>query len=164
MNTLGAIGIFGATFLFGLIASASSHTGATDMLNPQPEQQLSTTTPSIYISPTPTPTPVKILFPQDQNLHMESLVYPGSSSTNPESNRLLLTTADNADVVTAWYQDQLSSVNLNVKSVIRNNINGNIYNQIDAQNSDMTINISITQSNTDIETTININLNYSKQT
>lgn len=164
MNTFGAIGIFGATFLFGLIASASSHTQTSELLNPQPEISVSNSAPPASPSPTSSPSPVKIVFPQDKNLNMETLIYPGSSFTDQKQNQLSLETSDPADKVTNWYQDHLSNLNLNVKSIIRNNLNGNIYNQIDGSNPDLTISITVVHPNSDSKTKININLSYSKQT
>lgn len=113
------------------------------------------TTPSASNSPSPSPT----LFPSVTPFFLSDLssfIYPGSMQTGSSSVSLSLQTTDDANTVSTWYQRRVSSLHLQITSVVESNSNNTSIDVITCYTDSQNIKIQITRKPTDSYTYITV--------
>lgn len=108
-----------------------------------------TPSPVPSLNPTPTPNVVKVL-------GLSTWSYPNARITLSGTNTLSLESSDNADVVTAWYKNEIKQKGYGTTSVIQTSTNGRVINKIVAAKSNETVTIEITKDTPSSPTIIKI--------
>ena len=104
---------------------------------------------STLILPTSTPVPS----PQKD---MSSFVYPGSTILNQSGGEMTLQSTDDPQTITKWYKEKITSLNMNAKSFVQTNTNGNILNKLVAAKSGFKISVEISKKNNEGKTEISV--------
>jgi len=68
--------------------------------------------------------------PKKQEPVLADFRYPGSETVSLGNNSLVLKSADEPAVITAWYKEKLTESGLNIRNFIQTNTNGRIKNQL----------------------------------
>lgn len=100
-------------------APASNAADATQTLIPTPASTpISTSIPSTSI---PTPS---------SKIDISSFVYPGSIILNQSANEMTSQSTNDPQAITNWYREKIISLNMNAKSFVQTNTNGNVLNEL----------------------------------
>lgn len=86
-------------------------------------------TPTNPLTPTPkiTTQPPLASIPEDTD---NSLQYPNSLKIETRGNFSIYESTDPPDQITNWYKEKIKSMNMNAKSFVSTNTNGNILNKL----------------------------------
>lgn len=126
--------------------SPTNHLSPTDTASQTPSQSPTITLPTT-IPMTPTDQP--------QSSSLSLYIYPNSQTTLNQNNKREMESNDTPAMITDWYKNLIKTLHLHNVSVVTNNINDNITNQISAGNDEI-IHITITKSPNDTKTAITI--------
>jgi hypothetical protein len=101
-----------------------------------------TKTLDITQKPTLLPTPTSKVLPEN-NINIDNFKYPGSETIGSSQKILSLKTMDNPDIVTTWYKDKITSLNMNVRSFVTTKTNDNVLNKLSAAGTDFEVSVEV---------------------
>lgn len=172
MNPI-TIAIAGVLFIVGLVVGRT--TTETNNANPVVTQEStpsatpieeSTASPSstITISPINQETPVPTREPtnavsQPLTQSFNDYVYPGSTTNQSSPTAITLTSDDDVQTITSWYEQKVQ--NFGSKAAAKTNSNGKVENKISATKNGESISITIRKTPSSSEVTIEVNINKS---
>jgi len=113
-------------------------------------------------TPTPIPTPIPTLVPStsipipSSQRNMSSFAYPGSIILNQSEKEMTLQSLDDPTSITNWYKEKIVNLNMNAKSFVQINTNGNILNKLVAAKSGFKISVEISKKNNEGKTEISV--------
>lgn len=105
------------------------------------------------------PSPTKT---SNQPQDILSLQYPNSTITGKGESSLFLESRDDHTAITSWYKDKIKSMNMNVKTFVTTNTNGNVLNKLVGANNLTEVNVEITKQSDQSVVKMNITLSMKK--
>lgn len=111
-----------------------------------PVSPTSTENPTPTHPPTPTPTDIPRPTPtteQHSQSNTQNFVYPGAIQTGNDGNMTRYESDDNPTTITDWYKNKIREMNMNAKTFVTTNTNGNILNKLAGSNGNSNISIEI---------------------
>ncbi|OGG03275.1 hypothetical protein A2W14_00345 [Candidatus Gottesmanbacteria bacterium RBG_16_37_8] len=102
-----------------------------------------TPTPTAFPSPTiflPNDTPTPVVQNESNN---NTLIYPNSTVISETGNLIVLQNNDDPQTITDWYKQKIESLNLNAKSYVVTNANGNVLNKLVGASGNMEVRVEI---------------------
>ncbi len=116
---------------------------------------VSTPTPTPTPTQTPIPTPTPTLIPTStrstsaptpsSQRNMSSFVYPGSIILNQSEKEMTLQSLDDPTSITNWYKEKIVSLNMNAKSFVATNTNGNVLNKLVGAKSGFKVSVEVSK-------------------
>jgi hypothetical protein len=153
--------------------------GKISTLLPQKNNELSrifmSPTPDIKPSSTLSPTPIKSLkdnrtaylipvqnpSPSQKTSNENDLVYwiyPGSTEVDSGINTINLSSNDNTDVITGWYEDRIKNLGMNIRTFIKSRANDDVNNKLSASGGKQNISVSVTRKSGDSRVSIKVEI------
>jgi hypothetical protein len=74
---------------------------------------------------------------------LTQFVYPGAVIISQSTDQLRLSTGDDADTVTNWYEQKIKAGGANIKSFVKTNTNGNVNNSLSGSGGNLAVNVNI---------------------
>jgi hypothetical protein len=116
-------------------------------------------------SPTPhpsyTPMPTHRILTEPSNIPVPSTsddwIYPGSGIIS-DGDRLTLSSDDDVDRITAWYEDKIRTLSMRIRTVVRTNTNGTLKNTLSASGNDTGVHLEIVRERGSDQTSITVSL------
>lgn len=103
----------------------------------------------------PTPTPVSTTAPSS---NISDYIYPGANVVSSSDKSLSLTSSDNADSVTSWYKQKITSNGFRSEAFAETKANDRVMNKLGGDNGQFSIQIEISQDSADSQVKISVNL------
>lgn len=121
-------------------------------------------TPTQTPTPTSTPTPIPTSVPSTSTpipfsqRNMSSFIFPGSIILNQSGDEMTLQSLDDPISITNWYKEKIISLNMNAKSFVQTNTNGDILNKLVASDGAHKVQVKISKKNN--ESVVEISVIY----
>lgn len=134
----------------------SNQTPSTPIQTPIPASNAADATPTSIPIPTsipPTSTPVL-----SHQKNIQSFIYPGSMILNQSGDKMTLQSSDESSDITNWYKEKITSLNMNAKSFVQTNTNGNVLNKLVGANAEFKVKIQIEKNSSSNVTAIEVSL------
>lgn len=165
------VGVF--LFVSGIVLgrqsqSPSSHIGQTptpvitNTITPT-ETPPASPTPTTTLSTNPNPTAKPSVTPQptaqpqqSSSTNFSDFKYPGSSTTTDTSSQLVLSSSDDPETITSWYENKIKELGYSSQSSAKTNTNGNVLNKLAGGKNGASVAIQIQRSSGQNSTTITI--------
>lgn len=143
--------------------------------NPKASEPTITTSSTATVTPTaeattsgtPTNKPTQINIPTSTQAptrtapttSLDSFIYPNATVTNKTSFSMELTSPDNPNAVTSWYENQFKTSGYSTQSVAKTSSNNSIVNKLGGGKNNENVEISITKSSSSQVTTVIVSIN-----
>ncbi len=96
--------------------------------------------------------------PTPQTQTDSSWYYPNSTVKSSSGNNLSLESNDNSDAITEWYKNKIRGMNMNTKTFVKTNSNGNILNKLDGVGQGTEVRVEISRQRDQPLTKITVSL------
>lgn len=115
-------------------------------------------TPSSINIQTSTLVPPTLIPARSSQKNIQSFVYPGSAILSQSDKEIILQSSDGSSSITNWYKEKIASLNINAKSFVQTNTNGNIFNKLVGASAGFKVKIQIEKNRSSNITTIKVSL------
>lgn len=78
------------------------------------------------------------------SISIDSFIYPESVIVEQDEDSIYLTTSDEVETVTMWYEDMIKSLGLNINNFVRTEANGQVLNKMSGEAVDFSFTAVIT--------------------
>lgn len=127
-----------------------------------------TVTPTLILTQTPTSIPTQVPSPTltlptltsvpSLQKDIKNFIYPGSIILKQSQKEMTLQSSDDPSVITNWYKEKITNLNMNAKSFVQTNSNGHVVNKLIGANTEFKVTIEIERNSSSSISSIKVSI------